>query len=442
MEIRLRRQQQLPSKVHAEVTPNYQVRLSKNMTETENTSDSFSNLFDRSVEDHFEDLVSASAMVPLGDPTQPNCRYGLKSCFWGPSGIGKSEIIKQGAEKVGLEVRVLVPGQRQPEDFSGVVVANGQGGITVECILGAVRDLNEIGKGIIFIDEASTAPPAVQGAMLTMINDGVVGDTVIEPGIRILLAANPPEMSAGGWGFEAPFANRIAHFSVKCPSAEAWVEWLMSEGIDEDPVPITRTETQLVENWVKVWPQVKGILAGFAMANRQVLHKQPPSEDPRSGFAWPSPRTWNLTGRAIATIRSLNMNKELEEIMAAGIVGQGPAIEFMNYIAQADLPKPEDVLENGWKIDENRLDRVYAVYASIVSYTKEIRDKEKKYQMAELVWKRLSELINANFADLAMRGANQMIKLGLARKGTPDSLKQACEPVIFEIGNRGLAKYA
>lgn len=397
--------------------------------------------FAESVEGHFTDLISASAMVPLGDPTQPNCRYGLKSCFWGPSGIGKSEQIKQGAEKVGLEARILVPGQRQPEDFSGVPVSDGQGSLRLECILSAVRDLNEIGRGIIFIDEASTAPPAVQGAMLTMINDGVVGDTVIAPGIRILLAANPPEMSAGGWGFEPPMANRLAHFYVKCPSAEQWIGWLMTEGTEADVSPITRSEQKLIANWADSWSGVKGLLSGFIQSHPTMLHKQPPSEDPRSGYAWQSPRTWEFTGRAIATVRALEMKQELEEIFAKALVGSGAATEFMTYAANADLPHPKDVLLNGWEIDPTRLDKIYAVCTSIVSYTKDTQDLDEKHKYAALVWNRLGELLKAKYPDLVKRACEQMIKVGLGRKRVPDFVKEAAEPVIYEVGKKGFARF-
>jgi hypothetical protein len=393
-------------------------------------------------EEHFADIISASVMVPLGDPLVPGCRYGLKSIFWGPSGIGKSEQVHQGAAKVGLQARVLVPGQRQPEDFSGVPVADANGNLKVECILGAVRELNSLGKGILFIDEASTAPPAVQGAMLTMINDGVVGDTKLEPGVRILLAANPPEMSAGGWSFEPPMANRLAHFYVKCPPVDQWIHWLMGEG-DEDITPIDSVETKLKQNWNEKWSHVKGMLAGFMKSTGdEMLHDQPKSTDPKSGYAWRSPRTWYLAGKAEATIRALGMKEELRYLFVAACVGKGAATEWAEYIASADLPDPETVLTKGWKIDETRLDKVIAVNTSVISYVKGIKEKQKQYDMAALAWNYLGRVVQTGLADTAVDPGDELVRARLSRKGVPDHVKKAAEPVIFEIAKNPASKYA
>lgn len=395
------------------------------------------------VEEHFADIISAAAMVPLDDPFIEGCRYGLKACFWGPSGIGKSDIIRQGAERIGLEHRIVVPGQRQPEDFSGVPIQDkNTGELRIECLLTAVRDLNRLKRGILFIDEASTAPPAVQGAMLTMINDGVVGDTVIEPGVRILLAANPPEMSAGGWGFEPPMANRLAHFFVKVPPVAQWRRWLMEEG-NEDIVPIVSTEAKLKNKWNRCWSDVKGQLSGFMDAQgEEMLHNQPKSDDPRSGYAWRSPRTWWLSGRAVATIRALGMNEELQELFVAALVGKGPAQEWVTYVAEADLPSAEDVLKKGWEIDDNRLDKVLAVNMSIVSYVKGLRDKSEQYDMAAKAWMYLKQLQDKGLADLAVEPGDEFIRSKLGRKNVPGHVKAAAEPVIYANAKHPAAKYA
>jgi hypothetical protein len=396
------------------------------------------------VEEHFADVISASAMVPLDDPFVPGCRYGLKSCFWGPSGIGKSDIIKQGADSVGLEHRIVVPGQRQPEDFAGVPIQDKVSGeLKVECLLTAVRDLNKLGKGILFVDEATTAPPAVQGSMLTMVNDGVVGDTIIEPGIRILLAANPPEMSAGGWGFEPPMANRLAHFFVKVPPVKKWRKWLLEEG-DHDITPIESTEAKLKVKWNQCWAKVKGDLSGFMEAQGEdMLHNQPKSDDPKSGYAWRSPRTWWLAGRAVATLRALDMNEELTEMFIAALVGKGPSIEYMTYVAEADIPKPDEWLkQKEWNIDDTRLDKILAINMSVVSFVKGIQDKTEKYDMAAQLWKYLAALQNKELADLAVEPGDELIRAKLARKNVPGHVKTAAEPVIYKNAKHPAARYA
>src|SRR5205823_11964182 len=57
----------------------------------------------------------------------------------------------------------------------------------------------------------STAPPAVQAAMLRIVLERVVGDLELPPGVRVVAAANPPEQAADGWDLAPPLANRLVH---------------------------------------------------------------------------------------------------------------------------------------------------------------------------------------------------------------------------------------
>src|SRR5207248_8810483 len=47
-------------------------------------------------------------------------------------------------------------------------------------------------RGLLFLDELTTAPPAVQAAMLRVVLERVVGDVTLPPAVRVVAAANPP----------------------------------------------------------------------------------------------------------------------------------------------------------------------------------------------------------------------------------------------------------
>jgi len=74
----------------------------------------------------------------------------------------------------------------------------------------AVR-LVQAGKGLLFLDELSTAPPAVQAALLRLVLERRVGALHLPPGVRIVAAANPRSSAADGWELSAPLANRFVH---------------------------------------------------------------------------------------------------------------------------------------------------------------------------------------------------------------------------------------
>lgn len=392
------------------------------------------------IEAHLEKVISTAIMVPMGNPNKPDCRWGLPCIFWGLSGIGKSARIEAGCSAVGLQCEVVYPGTRQPEDFAGVVVPTADG-IKIECLLPAVRRLVKAGKGLLFIDEASCAPPAVQGAALSLLYERTVGDTRLPGRIRILLAANPPEYAAGGWGLEAPFANRIGHFKVGVPTVQKWTQWLMSEEDEILSTSVEDGEAKVQKNWSSNWPKIKGALAGFMQNRTTLFHQQPDPNHPQSGLAWPSPRTWVMAGRAVSTVRCLSMPTELEQIFVEGLVGEGPAVEWAEWAAKADLPDPKDVLQHGWKIEKTRLDKCVAVATSIVAYVTSIQDKDEKIDAAVLAWNRFGDFMDASLGDIIGQPAQIMIARKLGRKGSPDKLKKAAEPVIYRFGTTGMAKY-
>src|SRR5204862_8275965 len=74
-------------------------------------------------------------------------------------------------------------------------------------------DLAHAGRGIAFFDEISTAPPAVQAALLRVVLERTVGDLALPDAVAVVAAANPPEQAAEGWDLSAPLANRLCHLA-------------------------------------------------------------------------------------------------------------------------------------------------------------------------------------------------------------------------------------
>src|SRR6202042_2804518 len=69
----------------------------------------------------------------------------------------------------------------------------------------------EAGHGLVFFDEISTAPPAVQAALLRVVLERTVGDLTLPDAVSVVAAANPPERAADGWALSPPLANRFCH---------------------------------------------------------------------------------------------------------------------------------------------------------------------------------------------------------------------------------------
>src|SRR5262249_54880181 len=93
---------------------------------------------------------------------------------WGPPGAGKTATIRAWAERRKLRCWTVVASLREPADFGGLPIADLDGREADGCGASprvsfapprfAVEAAGE--GGVIFLDELTTAPPAVQAALL------------------------------------------------------------------------------------------------------------------------------------------------------------------------------------------------------------------------------------------------------------------------------------
>ena len=129
---------------------------------------------------------------------------------WGPPGIGKTATITAIADALSLPLEVVLASIREPADFSGLPVIR-EDGVVMEAPAWAKR-LHKAGKGILFLDEISTAPPAVQAALLRVVLDRVVGDLELPAG-DCCRGGGEPAGTAAGDGTCPPLANCFCHLS-------------------------------------------------------------------------------------------------------------------------------------------------------------------------------------------------------------------------------------
>lgn len=420
----------------------------------------------------FTEVVQVCIMTPRGNPYDPNCKWGAPACFWGLSGIAKSDRMEQAASACSLPFEVLLPSQKQPEDFSGVPVPNFAAlarafsktltsaftrilnknaaageeefsladNVTIECMLPQIRRLCREGRGVLFVDEVSCAAPATQGSMLGMVNDGRVGDVILSPGIRTLLAANPPKYSAGGWSLEPPMANRMAHFQLRCPSTQEWIDWLLNEG-ERKELDVIRSEETLRSRWNDKRSFVSGLLAGYMRDRQTALHTQPLPTHSQSGYCWPSPRTWALAGRMMSTVYALDMPDTLILPVVEGCIGEGAAAEFLTWVRKADLPSPEEVLTKGWTPNTKRLDITMAVTSAVASYVRGMQDKSAQAEAGVAAWGFLKSVIDAKLSDIAMPAAEVLSRARLGFKSSNPKLKAASAPVLEELAQQKQIDY-
>lgn len=277
--------------------------------------------------------------------------------LWGAPGTGKTSTIRAMAEQMGWPCETVIASIREPSDFAGLPIVVGDG--VRFAPPGWARRLAETGRGLLFLDELSTAPPAVQAALLRVVLERVVGDLALPDEVSVVAAANPPEQAADGWDLSAPLANRLCHLAWDIdPRAVADG---LAGGWAAPAVPA------LPARWEAGLGVTRGLVAAFLHV-RPALACAPPDDATSAGKGWPSPRTWDMTARLLTASNAAGAGGEARSALVRGAVGEGAGVEFLAWLAEMDLPDPEAVLADPDSfVLPKRGDRAYAAVTAVAA---------------------------------------------------------------------------
>ncbi|WP_075661283.1 AAA family ATPase [Streptomyces acidiscabies] len=262
----------------------------------------------------------------------------LPVLLWGEPGIGKTAALNQLAESLGLPLTTVIASVHEPSDFSGLPVVGDDPavqGVPMAPPDWAVQ-LVRAGKGLLFLDELSTAPPAVQAALLRLVLERRIGTLRLPAGVRIVAAANPRSSAADGWELSAPLANRFVH-----------LQWVHDHEVVVRGLGGTWPRASLpvldAGRLAEAVEYARRAVCGLLEVRPKLVH-QLPSAETRRGGAWPSPRSWDMALRLIAFARAAGSSREVLSFLVRGTVGDGPGLELLACVDRMDLPDPETVL--------------------------------------------------------------------------------------------------
>ncbi len=277
--------------------------------------------------------------------------------LWGAPGTGKTSVIRAMAGAMGWPCETVIASIREPSDFAGLPVVVGDG--VRFAPPGWARRLHLAGWGLLFLDELSTAPPAVQAALLRVVLERVVGDLALPDEVAVVAAANPPEQAADGWDLSAPLANRLCHLNWEVDPYT--VADGLAGGWGTPVVPV------LPDGWAVEAAIARGLVAAFLHV-RPALAVAPPTDASSAGRGWPSPRTWEMAARLWAASGAAGVTTEARSALVRGAVGDGAGVELLAWITEMDLPDPEVVLADpeAFVLPE-RGDRAYAALSAVAA---------------------------------------------------------------------------
>jgi hypothetical protein len=359
------------------------------------------------------DLADALVVQTRASRTEPGENVQLEALalavaanlpvlLWGAPGIGKSAALTQLAVGLRLPLETVIASIHEPSDFAGLPVIGddpGTRGVPMAPPDWAVR-VATAGRGLVFFDELSSAPPAVQAALLRVVLERRVGSLQLPDRVRIVAAANPPATASDGWHLTAPLANRFVHLHwTHDPRVVARGLGGTWPGVDIPTVQPRRVPGAVA--------RARGLIAGFLTARPGLAHHMPSDAQGRGG-AWPSPRTWEMALRLLTFADASGVGREALGAALAGAVGDGPGIELLTFVEELDLPDPDRVLANpdAFQLPE-RGDRQLAFLTAVVAAVQARVTRDRW----EAGWVVLAKAVNAGVPDVAARAATDLAAL-------------------------------
>ena len=276
-------------------------------------------------------------------------------CLWGPPGIGKTALLQALAKDMGARLETLIGSTLDPTDIARPVVGT-DGQVELVCAPAFRRVAEALARGeqaILFFDEMGSTPQSVQAAFLRVVHERVVGDVSLR-GCRIVAAANPLDQAAGGWDLAPAAANRWLHLDWSVDVEE----WCAGEiaGWGQARTPEHAAASSLIASWIR---------------NRPNVLIDCPTQLEKAQRGWPSPRSWSALAGVLAMIDAPTAKAaaltEAGHVLAHGLVGVA-ATEFLHWVADQNLPRPEDVISGKEKLPTDRADRQRAAMESVISY--------------------------------------------------------------------------
>jgi hypothetical protein len=256
-------------------------------------------------------------MSLMMDTIESRIRAGIKRpvLIEGPPGGGKTQGVKQIADRLGIGFKMIHAPLKQPEDLGLPVVSAKRD--SVKFIVPA-DDFPMVGseceeEGIICIDELAQADNSIQKILANLMQEREIHGQKLKPGWTIIATGNRQKDRAGANRILSHLRNRMTTIELE-PHLDDWCAWYMEQ------------------------PNCSFEGLSFLRFRPGLLMEFDPQRDVN-----PTPRAW-VEG-VFATMGTIPAEAEMESFK--GDVGEGAAAEFVGFLQiYRSLPDPDVILMN------------------------------------------------------------------------------------------------
>lgn len=276
--------------------------------------------------------------------------------IWGPPGIGKSAIVEQFAQHMGLPCVSLLGSQLAPEDIIGVPqIVDGKSFFCPPRMI--ARDE----PYVLFLDELNACTPEVQKAFYSLIHERRIGEYHMPKGSVVVGAGNRKQDKALARPIASALVNRLLHVELQA-NTEQWIAWGRQNGIHP-----------LVLQYLGSRPD-------------HILSPQTKEDAPFS-----TPRSWHMLSDTIYQYPEGELSKDVIQVLASGCLSPQHAGQFSAFARNWFAPyTPEQILSGEEPLPYENHEEVTFRLASVRAYLIERLPAESIHINPEnewLIWK-------------------------------------------------------
>jgi hypothetical protein len=191
------------------------------------------------------DVARASA-IPVGPRLEAVLALAFRArrpvLLEGPTGIGKSEIVRQVAARLGVGTVVLDLSLLEPPDLVGLPVI--EGGRTAYAV---PRALPTSGEGILMLEELNRAERYIQQPALQLLTARRLHEYELPPGWVCFAAVNPESAEYHVTPLDRALRARFMGLSVRADRA-SWLAWATTANVHPGVVSVVRAHERALDD--------------------------------------------------------------------------------------------------------------------------------------------------------------------------------------------------
>lgn len=199
--------------------------------------------------------VKLRAGQPVIDAVKLAYRADTPVLLEGGHGVGKSQLLKQAATELGIDILVRDLSLMEPPDLVGLPVQ--RDGRTVYAPPGF---LPADGRGLLVFEEVNRSERYMLSPCLQLLSARTLNDYNLPPGWLPVAAINPSDDGYDVNQLDAALLSRFVCLEVE-PSVKEWTAWATNHGVHEAVVRyVTQTDEVFASSNPRAWTYVSNVL--------------------------------------------------------------------------------------------------------------------------------------------------------------------------------------